>query len=120
MLNTVAAQKPAMLSLASKAVNVIFRNPSSVFLTAKVRDILFDGVVINCTVTDFAAKAVCTQLKTEAKDLKQITPTDFAFSFLGPVSDLCKYVFLVASLHGPFTDKCNAHFDMESSNDYRD
>lgn len=87
MLNTVAAQKPAMLTLASKAINVIFRNPTSIFLTTKVKDLLFDGVIINCTVTDFAAKAVCTQLKTEAKDLKQITPTDFSFSFFGPVSE---------------------------------
>lgn len=77
-----------MLSLVAKAVNAIYRNPTSIFLTAKVKDILFDGVLVNCTVTDFAAKAVCTQLKSEAPGLDWITPTDFLFSFLGPVSIL--------------------------------
>lgn len=70
------------------ALNVIFNKPTSVFLTTKVKDLLFDGIIVNCTVTDFAAKAVCTQLKTEARDLKHITPTEFSFSILGPVSSL--------------------------------
>lgn len=85
LMNMVAATKPAMLSLVSKAANVIYRNPTSVFLTARVKDILWDGVVINCTVTDFAAKAVCTQLKTEAKELKHIGDNDLSFALLGPV-----------------------------------
>lgn len=75
-----------MLSLASKALTTIFRNPETAFLTVKVKDILFDGVLINCTVTDFAAKAVCTQLKAEAEGLKFQTETEYLFSLLGPVS----------------------------------
>lgn len=80
-----ARDKPGMLTLASKALSTIFGNPSSVFLTAKVSDILFNGVLINCTVSDFAAKAVCTQLKTEAEGLKFQTETEYLFSLLGPV-----------------------------------
>lgn len=74
-----------MMNLASKALMKIFGNPETAFLTAKVNDILFDGVLINCTVTDFAAKAVCTQLKTEAEGLKFQTETEYLFSLLGPV-----------------------------------
>lgn len=74
-----------MLSLVSKALASIFRNPESAFLTAKVNDILFNGLLINCTVTDFAAKAVCTQLKAEAEGLKFQTETEYLFSLLGPV-----------------------------------
>lgn len=85
IINTVARDKPGMLSLVSKAVNAIFKNPETAFLTAKVNDILFDGVLINCTVTDFAAKAVCTQLKAEAEGLKFQTETEYLFSLLGPV-----------------------------------
>lgn len=81
----VARDKPAMLNLVNKALNAIFRNPETPFLTAPVMDILFRGVVINCSVTDFAGKAVCTQLRTEAKDLEHVSDTIFKFSFFGMV-----------------------------------
>lgn len=86
IINTVARDKPGMMGLASKAVATIFRNPTTAFLTAKVNDILFDGVLINCTVNDFGAKAVCAQLKAEAEGLKFQTETEYLFSLLGPVS----------------------------------
>ncbi|KAF5291050.1 hypothetical protein FQA39_LY14483 [Lamprigera yunnana] len=76
-------EKPAMLTLINKAINAIFRNPEYPFVTAPVMDILFRGVIINCTVGDFAGKAVCTQLRTEAKDLEHVSDTIFKFSFFG-------------------------------------
>ncbi|KAF5294271.1 hypothetical protein FQR65_LT10857 [Abscondita terminalis] len=79
----VSREKPAMLNLINKAINAIFRNPEYPFVTAPVMDILFRGVVINCTVADFAGKAVCTQLRTEAKDLEHVSDTIFKFSFFG-------------------------------------
>ncbi|KAK4886688.1 hypothetical protein RN001_002959 [Aquatica leii] len=79
----VSREKPAMLNLVNKAINAIFKNPEYPFVTAPVMDILFRGVVINCTVTDFAGKAVCTQLRTEAKDLEHVSDTIFKFSFFG-------------------------------------
>lgn len=82
-----------MMNLATKALTKIFRNPETIFLTAKVNDILFDGVLINCTVTDFAAKAVCTQLKTEAEGLKFQTETEYLFSLLGPVRIVFRFSF---------------------------
>ncbi|KAK5643369.1 hypothetical protein RI129_007214 [Pyrocoelia pectoralis] len=78
-----AREKPAMLTLINKAINAIFKNPPYPFVTAPVMDILFRGVVINCSVTDFAGKAVCTQLRTEAKDLDHVSDTIFKFSFFG-------------------------------------
>lgn len=49
-------------------------------------DILFDGFVINCTVKDFAAKTVCTTLKTESEDLVILSDTVFKYSLFGGVS----------------------------------
>lgn len=85
MVNTVSRTKPAMLSLISKAVNAIYRKPSSIYLTAKANEILFDGVVIDCGITEFAAKAVCTQLQ-QSPDLRHVSDTELAFSLIGPVS----------------------------------
>ncbi|XP_044748496.1 sensory neuron membrane protein 1-like isoform X2 [Coccinella septempunctata] len=83
MVNTVSRTKPAMLSLVSKAVTAIYRKPTSVYLTAKANDILFDGVIIDCDVSEFAAKAVCSQLH-QAPDLRHVSETELAFSLLGP------------------------------------
>ncbi|KAJ3662444.1 hypothetical protein Zmor_006794 [Zophobas morio] len=83
MVNAVTRTKPGMLNLVSKAINSIYRNPNSIFLTAKAMDILFDGVLIHCDVKDFAGKAVCTQLK-ESPDLRHVTDDDLAFSFMAP------------------------------------
>lgn len=83
MVLAVNREKPGMLGLLSKALKVIFRNPENVFVTATVREILFDGLFINCSVTDFGAKAVCTQLKSQAKDLERVGEDGFLFSFFG-------------------------------------
>lgn len=82
----VARDRPAMLTLVNKAINAIFRKPETPFLTAPVMDILFRGIIINCSVTDFGGKAVCTQLKTEAKDLEHVSDDVFKFSFFGMVT----------------------------------
>ncbi|XP_044254441.1 sensory neuron membrane protein 1 [Tribolium madens] len=83
MVNTVVRTKPGAISLISKAINSIYNNPDSIFMTAPAIDILFDGVIIKCGVKDFAGKAVCSQLK-EAPDLRHVNDDDLAFSFIGP------------------------------------
>ncbi|CAH1963590.1 unnamed protein product [Acanthoscelides obtectus] len=83
VVNTVLRQKPGALNLINKAIRSIYNNPTSIFLTAKADDILFDGVTINCAVTDFAGKALCAQLKQEA-GLRHISEDELAFSLLGP------------------------------------
>lgn len=69
-----------------KAVDSIFHKPSSLFVTAKAKDILFDGLPVDCTVTDFAGSAVCNVLKTEAKDLIPDGENRYKFSLFGGVS----------------------------------
>lgn len=76
-----------MLGLLGKSINAIYKNPESIFLTAPVKDILFEGVLISCAVSDFAAKAVCAQLKAKAKDLQWINDDEFKFSLFGSVSE---------------------------------
>ncbi|KAK9875891.1 hypothetical protein WA026_009678 [Henosepilachna vigintioctopunctata] len=83
MVNTVSRTKPAMLSLINKAVNAIYRQPTSIYLEAKAKDILFDGVIIDCNVKEFAAKAVCSQLQ-QSPDLRHISDDEFGFSLIGP------------------------------------
>ncbi|XP_022906339.2 sensory neuron membrane protein 1-like isoform X1 [Onthophagus taurus] len=80
---TVIREKPAMISLVTKALNSIFSQPQTPFLTATVNQIFFDGIIINCTVTDFPGKALCTELKTEAKQLQVVADKIYKFSLMG-------------------------------------
>ncbi|CAH0560924.1 unnamed protein product [Brassicogethes aeneus] len=80
LVNAVTIQKPGALSLLNKAIKSIYENPSNIFLTAKAKDILFDGIVIKCGIKDFAGKAICSQLKSALPNLNE---NDLIFSLLG-------------------------------------
>ncbi|XP_041981606.1 sensory neuron membrane protein 1-like [Aricia agestis] len=85
MVNKLHKTKPSMLNMVSKAINAIFENPPTYFLTVKAIDILFNGVLVNCDKTEFAPKAVCTGLKKEAADSFIIKPNNqLWFSLFAP------------------------------------
>lgn len=90
MVNTVVRQKPGALALINKAIKSIYKDPSSIFLTDKADNILFDGVKIDCDVKDFAGKAICSQLK-EQPSLKKLTEDELSFALLSPVSKSTHY-----------------------------
>lgn len=80
--------RAGMLPFISKAVNIIFHNPKSIFWTGKAIDILFDGIPIDCSSTDFNSKATCSVFG--SGDVKSIQKTDdpdvYKFSLFGGVS----------------------------------
>ena len=63
----------------------IFRKPESLFIKAKVRDILFDGLLIDCNVTDIPGSGVCKEIKEHYDDfhLKRLSEDLFSMSFFG-------------------------------------
>ena len=90
MALTVEMEKPAALKLINKAIPFIFGQPSSVFLTAPVRKILFEGVPLYCNVTDFSAKAICGEIRKKDKDFHNLGNDVFGFSFFGMVSSITR------------------------------
>lgn len=84
--------KPGALSLVAKALGALFNNPETPFITTKARNILFDGITINCTSNDFAPKAVCSQIKANPKGLVKQDENIYLFSLFGAVSFL--YILL--------------------------
>ncbi|KAF7268328.1 hypothetical protein GWI33_018522 [Rhynchophorus ferrugineus] len=83
MVNTVVRTKPGAVGITGKAIKSIWSNPKSLFINVKAKDLLFDGIIIPCGVTDFAGKAVCTTLKHEPT-LKVVDEDNVAFSLMGP------------------------------------
>ncbi|XP_015587038.1 sensory neuron membrane protein 1 [Cephus cinctus] len=83
MAMTAARDKPGMMGLLGKAVDSIFKKPDSIFIKVKARDILFDGLPIDCTVKDFAGTAVCKLLKEQGNDLQVDGDNRYRFSLFG-------------------------------------
>ncbi|KAL1131950.1 hypothetical protein AAG570_011561 [Ranatra chinensis] len=79
----VEREKPGALTMINKAIGPMFGNPDSIFLRATAKDILFEGIVINCTSTEFAPKAICTLLRQNPKGLTKVNEHIFKFSFFG-------------------------------------
>lgn len=73
--------------IAAKAVDSIFHKPNSVFVTATVREILWTGLPVDCTVTDFQGKAVCTLLAENEGAFIVEAPGKYRFSLFGAVSN---------------------------------
>lgn len=69
----------------NKAIPILFNKPDSVFLKIKVYDLLFGGIIFNCTTKDFSASAVCAVLKKEAPFLETVSRSVFKFSILNQV-----------------------------------
>lgn len=85
---TINVDRAPMLPLVAKAIQEIFHNPKDIFFRGKVMDLLFHGVDVDCTSTDFNAKATCSAF--EGGDVKTVTPSDvediYKFSLFGAVS----------------------------------
>ncbi|XP_012339100.2 LOW QUALITY PROTEIN: sensory neuron membrane protein 1-like [Apis florea] len=77
-------QQPAAMGILNKAVDSIFKKPSSVFVRAKAREILFDGLPVDCTGKDFATSAICSVLKEKDDALIADGPGRYLFSLFGP------------------------------------
>lgn len=73
-------------SFQDKAVNSIFKNPDNVFVKVKAMDLMFRGLMVDCTVADFAGGAVCGMLKDNPEGLIVYDAEHFGFALLGAVS----------------------------------
>jgi len=86
MVYTVEKVKPGALGMINKALPNLFNKPRTPFITAKVRDLLFDGIPINCSSKDFATSAICSEIRANPKGLKVVDNDTFLFSFFGMVT----------------------------------
>jgi len=85
MVLTAQREQPIGLKLINAAIPHIFDNPNSVFVTAPAKNLLFEGVMFNCTSSDFSTKVVCSELKKRAHNFHRISEDIYAFSIFGSV-----------------------------------
>ncbi|XP_076274573.1 sensory neuron membrane protein 1-like [Rhynchophorus ferrugineus] len=86
MVNQVLRDSPVYSKIVNKSLPEMFDKPQTIFMRAKVKDILFNGMEINCKSKDFSVSAVCMQLKLQIPDLKYKDGDEkiYLFSVLGP------------------------------------
>lgn len=72
----------------AKAMDSLLRKPDSIFVKIKAKDLLFDGIVIDCNVKDFAGAAVCNEiaLNYEEFNLRSLGGNLYSLSLFGLVS----------------------------------
>lgn len=100
MALTINVDRAPMLPLVANAIKLLFHEPTSIFWTGKVMDILFNGIPIDCTSNDFNAKAVCAVF--EGGEIKAVSPMEedgmFKFSLFGGVSCIVFCLLVYKSL----------------------
>lgn len=90
MALTVNVDKKPMLPIVAKAIDQLFHEPKDMFWTGRVMDVLYDGIPIDCSSTEFAATATCSMFKGgDVKAVKEIDEKTFSFSLFAGVSVIC-------------------------------
>ncbi|KAK3926937.1 Sensory neuron membrane protein 2, partial [Frankliniella fusca] len=76
------------LSIFNDAVPLLFQKSKNIFLKTTVRELLFDGVFINCSypADSFPAGAVCSGLRARAPASYRRVGEDFYFSMFGSLN----------------------------------
>lgn len=85
VLLMVQRDREAMMPLVKKGVNILFDPLESAFLKVRIMDLLFDGIYVDCSSQDFAAKALCSGMDSEGAVMPH-NETHYKFSFFGMVS----------------------------------
>lgn len=71
-------------------LNTLFDNPTSMFLTATAKQLMFEGIDINCNHTKFIVKKICSEIS-RAPLIERVNDDIrfLKFSLLRPVSLNC-------------------------------
>lgn len=74
------------IHVAKTAIKEIFHEPTDVFWTGRVMDLLFHGIQIDCDVTNSMAKIVCEEIQERnVQTFKQLDNGKMMFSVFGGV-----------------------------------
>lgn len=87
ILLAVNVDKKPMLPGVYAALKEMFHSPADPFFTGRVMDLLFDGVMIDCSSQEeVTTQALCTQFSAGSQAaIRQVDDKHFAFSIFGGV-----------------------------------
>lgn len=82
----VESSMPFALSYLDEVWEALFPGIKNVFITGSVKDILFDGVILNCTSKEMTVSMVCNNLEKKAPETIRREGKNYKFSFFHHVS----------------------------------
>ncbi|XP_050423763.1 sensory neuron membrane protein 1-like isoform X2 [Adelges cooleyi] len=83
MVSMTKMLKPGALGMVNKAIPFLYPEQDSIFMKGTANEIMWTGLDINCTSTEFAATAICTQIRQNSESLHKVDDNHFMFSLLG-------------------------------------
>ncbi|XP_055299434.1 sensory neuron membrane protein 1-like [Sitodiplosis mosellana] len=76
--------RPDLLSFIHKAANGVLHNPQDIFYTGRLWDLLYDGIVLDCSSDQFEVTAACSEFDSgDYGEIRRINDTAFLFSMFG-------------------------------------
>lgn len=89
MALAVNVDKKPLLGMTATAIEHIFHAPDTPFWTGRVMDLLFDGLDVDCSSQEYAAKATCAILGSgDVAAIKVIDPEHLKFAMMSGVDIL--------------------------------
>lgn len=75
-----------LLSFIHKAANGVLHNPQDIFFTGRLWDLLYDGIILDCSSDEFEVTAACSEFDSgDYGEIRRINETAFSFSLFGNV-----------------------------------
>lgn len=89
LILSVNAERPELLDFVQTAANGLLNNPQDIFFTGRLWDLLYDGIILDCSSEDMEVNAVCSEFDSgEYAEIKRVNETAFSFSMFGNVNSL--------------------------------
>lgn len=77
--------KQPLLPQVDSAIKNLFNNPSDAFYTGRIMDLLFDGVLMDCSSSDQITGALCLTFE-DTPGFRRVNDTHLTFSLFGGVN----------------------------------
>lgn len=76
-----------LLPFIQAAINGLLHTPKDIFFSGRVMDLLFDGIILDCSSEDFEVSAACSEFSSgQYKEIQPLNDTAYVFSLFGGVS----------------------------------
>lgn len=106
MALSISVDRQELLPFISAAINGLLHNPTDIFYTGRLWNLLYDGIDLDCSSDDFEVTAACSEFDSgDYKEIRRYNETAFRFSMLGSVCDRTA----ILSLSIIFTNLWNLH-----------
>lgn len=95
LLLAINVDRAELLPFIQTAMNGLLHNPTDIFFTGRVWDLLYDGIELDCSSDAFEVTAVCSEFDSgDYGEIRRFNETTFKFSLFGNVNFESRNIFV--------------------------